>query len=856
MGSNERSATIQEWARTYEREDVLKYLPYRDFDKGIYATTDDGFGLIISCSPLTSVGESVMSALESAFSILPDNAYPQFLLYASPNITNIVDAWESGKTRNDPISQSLTQSYKEFLETKNTELISPNFLTPISNYRLVIAVKVGGKQKQMSLFDNILDFNNFKELTMKFFKKEPKHSEEEIFDKQMKKNLSEVIAIKERFIGSLKKGYLNPSIMTPNGLIDFMGDLLNQNHDFRNRPKWDGSYLNNFMFANDNQVVVKDNECVIDDKHVRTLSVKEYPEEWAFTDVIKYIGDSLSNQNHASPFLLSLNVRKLDSAKGRNSIMARATATNSQRMPYSLFPKLKYIHKDLEYGMDKLQKGAVPYYFTFQIALFADSEEEADELSGQYKAYFKSLQFKLEDDKYITFPALLSMLPLGYDKTIQEFLSDARGRIVFLDNIISLAPIVADWYGLEPHVPLISPKGQLFGIDLFANKAGGFNAFCVGMTGSGKSVFLQWIALMYYLCGHKIWIIDIGGSYEKICKILGGQYIDFKEDSDISMNPFTDIKDRKMLSEYMEFLVSLYLLMGLPKEETLSKQLENLMRTYLNDAIEKSYSIHENKSDVDTVVEALNKINETENDPRLTDFTRHLKPYQKGNIHGGVLNGESNVNFTTDFTVLEGGTLEQKSPDLLNIVLMVQSYQISKEIYLNKAKDANVKNVVIMDEAHKFLGSSPHIDIFIEQAYRRFRKDGASMILGTQGFEDLYGDGGDNISQVGRVIVQNSYWNFFLMQKSTSREKIKKSGYFALSDYEKSLMDTVEPVDGEYGEVLILSDKITTKGRVVLDDFLKALLFTNADMRIEFERLVASGLEPKEAVEEIMKKGQ
>lgn len=52
------------------------------------------------------------------------------------------------------------------------------------------------------------------------------------------------------------------------------------------------------------------------------------------------------------------------------------------------------------------------------------------------------------------------------------------------------------------------------------------------------------------------------------------------------------------------------------------------------------------------------------------------------------------------------------------------------------------------------------------------------MLLGTQGFEDLYG--GDSVSKVGRVIIENSFWNFFLMQRSSSREK-SKNQVFSIS---------------------------------------------------------------------------
>ena len=124
------------------------------------------------------------------------------------------------------------------------------------------------------------------------------------------------------------------------------------------------------------------------------------------------------------------------------------------------------------------------------------------------------------------------MLPLGYDNLIQEFLDKKRGRIVFAETIADLMPICGEFLGQKPQVPLISGKGQLFGLDLFSTKAGGFNAFTIGMTGSGKSVWMQWLALNYYIAKNKIWIIDIGGSYKNMCQSFGGQYIEFEKNSD------------------------------------------------------------------------------------------------------------------------------------------------------------------------------------------------------------------------------------------------------------------------------------------------------------------------------------
>ena len=86
------------------------------------------------------------------------------------------------------------------------------------------------------------------------------------------------------------------------------------------------------------------------------------------------------------------------------------------------------------------------------------------------------------------------------------------------------------------------------------------------------------------------------------------------------------------------------------------------------------------------------------------------------------------------------------------------------------------------------------------------------------------------------------------MQKSTSREKIKQSNLYPMSDYEYSIFDSLAPVDGEYGEVYVITDKFRAKSRVVLNKFLQAMLFTNADDRMVLNTFIKQGMTRLEAV--------
>ena len=65
----------------------------------------------------------------------------------------------------------------------------------------------------------------------------------------------------------------------------------------------------------------------------------------------------------------------------------------------------------------------------------------------------------------------------------------------------------------------------------------------VGKSGSGKSVFMQEMLLSLLGTGGKVWVIDVGRWFEKTCKLLGGNFIEFTQEKSLCINPFTFIGD-------------------------------------------------------------------------------------------------------------------------------------------------------------------------------------------------------------------------------------------------------------------------------------------------------------------------
>jgi len=91
------------------------------------------------------------------------------------------------------------------------------------------------------------------------------------------------------------------------------------------------------------------------------------------------------------------------------------------------------------------------------------------------------------------------------------------------------------------------------------------NFFCLGPSGSGKSVTINEIVAQWRAQDMDIVIVDTGNSYISNNEYFGGTYITYTEDNPISMNPFkiSEIEYRENFNEKKAFLLSLVSLLWL-----------------------------------------------------------------------------------------------------------------------------------------------------------------------------------------------------------------------------------------------------------------------------------------------------
>jgi type-IV secretion system protein TraC len=334
-------------------------------------------------------------------------------------------------------------------------------------------------------------------------------------------------------------------------------------------------------------------------------------------------------------------------------------------------------------------------YLYHQLTLFSRPAHAAkDELAA--RGVWRGLGFDLQADTFLNLQSLMLGLPMAYTPSLQQEAKRAgRESLKTSANAIHLAPVIGEWAGLgEPVMALFGRRGQALGVDLFANPSGNYNACVVGTSGSGKSVFMNELALGYLGTGARVWVIDAGRSYENLCRRLDGQYLEFTPASDLSLNPFSLVTD---LDEDMEMLKPVIAQMISPQEP-----LPQYEMSQLDIALRQVWYQAQSQVRLPTLTELAEhlktacKDDEGKCDVRVRNMGIQLFPYTEDGAHGRWFEGPANVRFDADLVVLELDELEAKK-DLQGVILLLLMYLITNEITLNRADGR--RKLVIIDEA-------------------------------------------------------------------------------------------------------------------------------------------------------------
>ena len=798
---------------TFRRYRLSDFMPYLCYDKGerIYINNDNSYGAVFLCAPRIKATDS--QSIQEVLNKLEEGVFLQFMILGSKNITNFVEYWRDehltrARNENNELLENAVNSMAEFYFSKTETGISKSMTVRAKNFALIISLKSENKEKLLKAKENIQNI--------------------------------------------LETNVFSPRELLPEGLKPYLWELFNSNHDIRNIPSYDrNAYLNRQLIMPSTSILVKDTHLEIDGKSWISLAIASMPKEFHIAEFGNRIGDTISSALNTNQFqdtffitasVCLLPKTKANSASRNHSIIA------TQNWSETLFREFANVRKESIGILDRIdgQKERL-FAFDLNVLISGDTYEIAKQNATNIISFWgKGGTTGIVMDEALGIHQLnfLASLPMGIN---EEYMFQLTGkyRSMFADQIAQFVPLESDYAGNHPNLILYSRRGQMAGIDLFVSDIN-FNAYLVATSGAGKSVLLNMIAFNSFARGDRVFVLDYDTSFLKLCETLDGQYVFLDPQKPISFNPFSDIKDSAQLTDDLNYLSSLIYMLGSSKHQARADEDEKLIKQKIQEFIEILFNDVGNKMEITNVRDKLKTIK----DQRFQDFADQLRPFCKEGVYGEFFSGPNQFNINKEFIVTEFKGIDN-DPDLRDPLIMLLMYHLNQLMYMSEGRKNRIQ--IVLDEAHRFLGKNPKMDDFIEQAYRRARKYNGSIILATQGFDDIYNMKSGGLSKAGSVIVNNSSWKIFMKQTEVSINMLIQSNLFNFAKSEERLLKSISTAKGQYSELLLISpEEIKIPYRLVMDRFFYYITTTDPKDKAKIKELTDSGLEVGEAIKKII----
>lgn len=822
------SLSMEEWKKLHDRDKLSAYLPYHSYDeeKKIYHNNNGTYGSVFKIHPRQIAGKTTSEGFQEILNKMFPGNILQVIMVGSKNDLGMIKKWkelhlervESGRVKNKDVDSLIRIAVKNI-----AQFYYSKFNEPITN--------------QMST--NLKDFR--------------------IYFSVISDDLDEAIMFRKILKDVLSGNQFYPESVTPSEIQMLTYEILNSNHSLADEavPKYDKyKEINRQVIAPDTEIEFTDYYSKVDDRYWINMSPMRFPEYAALHDMGMKIGDYISSSMNTNQFKENFIICMSCMKQGKKHI-GRVKKSHSviitQKWSELLFRKFNDVRKESVSILDRIDVKKEGLFSVDMNVLVSGktlkaAEQNASIIASYWNKGGRTSSIVLAETKGIQQLCLLASLPMGATKEYFDVTDKAVS--MFSEQAAQFPTLESDWKGnAEPNIVLFSRRGQIAGFDMFISN-NNFNGYVIAESGSGKSVLLNMIAFNSWIRGDRVFIQDFGGSFKKLCDVVGGQYIEPDKQNPFSLNPFSEIYDEKRLKDELEFLSTFIYTLGANKNRKIYEENEKLIKSYIQDIMKSTYRQLGAKMEVTDVRDSLNGLSRKE--PKLGEFCQQLSMYCRGGIYEEFFAGPCAVDFSNEFIVAEIQQIE-KDEDIRDPVIMMLTYHQSNAIYRDN-NHGGQRIVNIYDEAHKYIGKDPRMDDFIEQNYRRGRKQQASSIIATQGFDDIYDSASGKLSRAGKAIVNSSSWKFFLKQSETSINLLLKSGVFSFNPIDEELLRTTRTIKGEYSEIfLITPEEHKYVYRLALDSYFYYITTTDGNDKQKIQRKMNSGLTIGEAIEELVK---
>lgn len=523
-------------------------------------------------------------------------------------------------------------------------------------------------------------------------------------------------------------------------------------------------------------VSIEDTGFSLGDVRHRVLSLKILPDQ-TFSSMARMLG----KLPLGARVLLSIHVprqlaelEKLQTQRRLAYSMARGKRTGVS----DIESEAKF--QDLE-GLisNMVAQGEKVFHFSLNVLLRGENEDKLNEEVTQ------SLTVLRELGGAEAMVETLATFDIFSESSIPNARATERVRRIKSSNLADFLPLYGPWEGHEtPRLLLRTPLGSLLRFDPFARELSNFNQIVTGGSGSGKSFLTNCLLLQMLKENPKVYIVDIGGSYKKLCDNLRGQYTPFELDLPLSLNPF-DLAEGEIdpSPHKIKFLVGLVEMMT---RETTESGIGRLERAEIEEAIQKTYR------DGNPSLSGLRSLLLEHPSSEIQRFGKILTPWCGDTPFGRIVDRKTTVALERSLVCFDLKGLEAY-PDLQAVCL----YLITDYVWRDVQKERERFKFLVLDECWKLMESNAG-STFIGEVFRTFRKYYASAIAISQNIDDFAK------SRVSTAILPNTSLKWVLMQKGADQARLKE--VLQLNDNEMELISSLHQSRGFYSQAFLMAE--------------------------------------------------
>jgi conjugal transfer ATP-binding protein TraC len=774
-------------------------LPYIYFDEiNELFVNKNSVGFAIEVQPPVGINDQLSRDFDTLFEeILEEGDSIQILMLADHRIQPFLNFWENGQIKKADLFQELTQKRADYF-CKISSCMPKNF-------RLILSYSNKTKTKE-----------GLEKLVQK--------------KEKLKKMLELSIPIR---------------IWHPEDLINHIQGFSSFNGDKEFvRKKWNTlSPLNIQLKGKKGLIKVKEDGLeFIEEKTTyafKSFEVIDFPEQCNWHVMQELLGsnfrDSLKVQH---PFYIQYGIHCPPQDKLLTQFEKRSYLVGQQ----GRFSHLRRLIPSLEeelYDINLIRKGLGNRGKIVWAQLSAGIWSPQSQMPVAEQALmsiFGSKDMELAETKYFHLPQLLSSFPMSFSEYTKDLQSFGCFRTTINQECKHMMPFTAEWKGTRtPGMFLMGRKGQTINWNPFDNQSGNYNVVVVGRSGSGKSVFMQDLLMNGLRTGARVFVFDVGRSFEKICSMFEGQFIEFSKDSKICLNPFSKIPlhDEEEIEANLALIKPIICSMTSPIKGVTEHE-----NGLIPKAIKSVWNQKKNKATISDIALWL----ENQEDQVAKSLGIRLHPYTKEGSYGKFFEGENNIDLQNRMVVIELEELKEKK-ELQSVILQFFVMTITNIAFLG---DRKTPFYICIDEAWDLLRGKETGD-FIQTLARRLRKYNGSLVVGTQNVDDFFS------SPAASAAFENSDWMCALPIKTDAIASLAEKKRFIVSEGHRKALESLVKMDGMYSEIMICdANSKFFVTRLYLDPFSQFLYSSKPDDFFKINALRQKGMTVTQAINHLL----